>query len=91
MPDETLFTIAPDWVCEVLSPWTERVDRGRKLRIYAEAGVGYAWFIKPTDRSFQGMRLRESAWTIVAVWEDNAHIHAEPFEAIELELQRLWA
>ena len=28
---------APDWVCEVLSPSTERHDKGAKRRIYAEA------------------------------------------------------
>jgi Uma2 family endonuclease len=90
IPDETFFTLVPDWVCEVLSPSTERIDRGRKLRIYAEAGVAHAWFVKPADRSFQVMRLRDGAWTIVGVWEDSAHLRAEPFEAIELELQRLW-
>ena len=36
-------------------------------------------------------RLREGAWTIVAVWEDAAVVRAEPFEAIEMELGRLWA
>jgi len=91
MPDEVFFTLPPDWVCEVLSPSTERIDRGRKLRIYAEAGVPHAWFVKPTDRSFQVMRLRDGAWTIVGVWEDEARVRVEPFEAIELELARLWA
>jgi Uma2 family endonuclease len=40
IPDTAFFSLAPDWVCEVLSPSTERIDRGRKLRIYAGAGVG---------------------------------------------------
>jgi Uma2 family endonuclease len=83
--------VAPDWVCEVLSPSTERIDRSRKLRIYAEAGVAHAWLVKPTDRTLEVLRLREGAWTIVAVWEDAAVVRAEPFDAIELELGRLWA
>ena len=91
IPDGAYFTQAPDWVCEVLSPSTERIDRGRKLRIYAEAGVAHAWFVKPTDRSLEVMRLREGAWTIVGVWEESAVVRVEPFEAIELELKRLWA
>jgi Uma2 family endonuclease len=90
MPRQAFFTLAPDWVCEVLSPTTERVDRGRKLRIYAEAGVAHAWFLKPADRTLEVLRLRDGAWTIAGVWEDAAVVRAEPFEAIELELGQLW-
>jgi len=91
VPDEAYFTLAPDWVCEVLSPSTERVDRGKKLKAYAAAGVTHAWLVKPSDRTLEVLRLREGAWTIVALWEDTAVVRAEPFEAIELELGRLWA
>jgi hypothetical protein len=58
MPRQAFFTLAPDWVCEVLSPSTERADRGRKLRIYAEAGVAHVWFLKPADRTLEVLRLR---------------------------------
>jgi Uma2 family endonuclease len=91
LPDEAHFTLAPDWVCEVLSASTERIDRGRKLRTYAAAGVAHAWLVKPTDRTLEVFRLRDGAWTIVGVWEDAAVVRAEPFEALELELGRLWA
>jgi Uma2 family endonuclease len=90
IPDVAFFTLAPDWVCEVLSPSTERIDRGRKLRIYAEAGVKHAWLVKPLDRTLEVLRLHEGAWIIAAVWEDAAVVRAEPFEAIELHLGRLW-
>jgi Uma2 family endonuclease len=91
MPDEAFFSLSPDWVCEVLSPSTERIDRSRKLRIYAEAGVAHAWLVQPSHRTLEVLRLREGAWTIVGVWEDAALVRAEPFEAVELELGRLWA
>jgi Uma2 family endonuclease len=91
MPDEAFFSLAPDWVCEVLSPATERIDRGRKLRIYAEAGVASAWLVNPVERTLEVLRLREGAWTIVAVCSDQDVVRVEPFEAIELGLGRLWA
>jgi Uma2 family endonuclease len=91
IPDEPYFSIAPDWVCEVLSPSTEKFDRARKLRIYAQAGVEHACLVKPTDRTLEVLRLREGAWTIVGFWEHTAVVRVEPFEAIELELGRLWA
>jgi Uma2 family endonuclease len=90
LPDD-YFSTRPAWLCEVLAPTTERFDRARKLRIYAEAGVGHAWLVKPTDRTLEVLRLRDGAWTIVGVWEDAAVVWAEPFEAIGLELGRLWA
>jgi Uma2 family endonuclease len=91
MPQEAFFSLAPDWICEVLSPATGRIDRGRKLRIYAEAGVAHAWFVNPLERTLDVLRLREGAWTIVAVCSESEVVRASPFEAIELELGRLWA
>jgi Uma2 family endonuclease len=90
LPDRPWADLPPDWVCEVLSPSTERIDRGRKLRIYALAGVRHSWLVKPTDRTLEVLRLHEGAWKIVGLWEDAAVVRAEPFEAIELELGRLW-
>ena len=90
IPDTAFFSLAPDWVCEVLSPSTERIDRGRKLRIYAEAGVAHAWFVNPVERTLEVLRLRDGAWTIVAVCSGSDMVRVEPFDAIELALGRLW-
>jgi Uma2 family endonuclease len=90
MPDEAYFSIAPDWVCEVLSPSTERIDRSRKLRIYAEAGVSHAWLVNPVERTLEVLRLGEGKWTIVAVFTGSEVVRAEPFDTIDLELRRLW-
>ena len=90
LPNRPWLDLAPDWVCEVLSPSTERNDRGRKLRAYAAAGVTHAWLVKPSQRSLEVLRLRDGAWTIVGLWEESAVVRVEPFEAIELALERLW-
>jgi len=90
IPDEAFFVLAPDFVCEVLSPSTERFDRGRKLRIYAQAGVAHAWFVNPRERTLEVLRLREGVWTIAAVFTGSEIVRAEPFEAIALELGSLW-
>src|SRR5258706_13873865 len=45
--DATYLTLAADWVCEVLAPSTERIDRVLKLPAYAAAGVKHAWLIHP--------------------------------------------
>src|SRR5690349_20268531 len=41
MPDTEAFTLAPDWVCEVVSPVTEVLDREKKMKAYAREGVSH--------------------------------------------------
>jgi Uma2 family endonuclease len=84
------FTLAPDWVCEVLSPSTQPLDRTEKLPIYARAEVRHLWLIDPLLRLLEGMRLESGRWSLLGTWADDAHVRAEPFEAFELELALLW-
>jgi Uma2 family endonuclease len=83
-------TVAPDWICEVLSPATELIDRAKKLLIYARAAVGHAWLLNPLLRTLEVLRLESSRWTLVATYEGDAAARAEPFDALELELPALW-
>lgn len=41
---------APDWIIEIVSPSTERVDYGIKLFKYRSAGVREYWIINPKTR-----------------------------------------
>ena len=41
MPRTAFLELAPDWVCEIVWPSTERIDRGKKLPIYAREGVSH--------------------------------------------------
>jgi Uma2 family endonuclease len=91
IPSEPYFTLEPDWICEVLSPSTERLDRTRKLALHARAGVRHAWLIHPVHRSLEVLRLHEGSWLLVAVHRDDQRVRAEPFDAIELDLAILWA
>ena len=45
----TPVTLMPDWVGEVLSPTTEALDRGEKLRAYGSMGVGWVWLVDTDD------------------------------------------
>jgi Uma2 family endonuclease len=91
IPDDAFFTLPPDWICEVLSPSTRVHDRSEKLPIYAEAGVQYAWFIDPRQRTLEVMRLHEGKWLILAIHRGELRVRAEPFDAIEIDLAVLWA
>ena len=88
--DEAFFSLAPDWVCEILSPSTARIDRRRKLPIYARAGVSFAWLVDPVERLVEVLQLRDGVWSIVGVCADNEVVRLDPFGAIEVALARLW-
>lgn len=90
LPDVAFFTLPPDWVCEVASPSTARLDRVLKLPLYARAGVEYAWVIDPIARSLEVFRARDAQYALVQTFADDAPARAEPFDAIELELAALW-
>jgi Uma2 family endonuclease len=91
MPDVAGFTLAPDWVCEVLSPSTGALDRARKLPIYAREHVAHAWLADPSVRTLEVFRREGAAWLLIATFEGDRRVRAEPFDAIELDLSRLWA
>jgi Uma2 family endonuclease len=90
MPQGVAVTVAPDWVCEVLSPSTERLDRGRKMAIYAREGVKHLWLMDPRIQSLEVHRLEAGGWARLSVHSGNAVVRAEPFEALALELAPLW-
>jgi Uma2 family endonuclease len=89
--DEAFIEVAPDWVCEVLSPSTEKRDRAAKLPIYAREQVAHAWLINPAQRTLEVLRLTTERWLTLAVQHDDQRVRAEPFDAIELDLSVLWA
>lgn len=90
-PPTTAFTtLAPDWICEVLSRSTEALDRAEKMEVYARAGVRHAWLVDPLARTLEVYRLQGREWLRVGAWRDDAKVRAEPFDAIELELGALW-
>lgn len=87
---EPFVTLAPDWVCEVLSPSTERLDRREKLAIYRREGVSHVWFVNPLARTLEVLALRDAHYAVFDVFAGAERVRAAPFDAIELELGSLW-
>ena len=90
-PADAYVTAAPDWVCEVLSPGTETIDRVKKLGIYAREGVGHTWLLNPVLPLLEVWRLEAQRWSLLGTHEGDARVRVEPFGAVELELGSLWA
>jgi Uma2 family endonuclease len=90
LTDVPFLTLAPDWVCEVVSPSTGRLDRGRKMGRYAREGVAHLWLVDPLLTTLEVYRLEAGRWVVVATHAGDAVVRAEPFDAIELRLRRWW-
>jgi Uma2 family endonuclease len=84
------FTLAPDWVCEVVSPSTGILDRSRKMRVYAREHVSHLWIVDPLPRTLEVYRLEDERWIVASTHGGNDRVRAEPFEQVELDPVRWW-
>ncbi len=89
--DDAAATLAPDWCCEVLSPSTEKLDRGRKLAIYHREEVGHVWLVSTAMQTVEVLRRLDIGWGLVATFEGGEVVRAEPFDAVPLDLAGLWS
>jgi Uma2 family endonuclease len=90
MPRAAAFELAPDWVCEILSPGTAAIDRTAKMPIYAREQVGHIWLVDPSERILEAYRREQGQWLLLGAWRNDARVRAAPFEVYELELGALW-
>lgn len=91
LPDAPYLDVRSDWVCEVASPSTRALDRGKKLAVYERAGVGHVWIIEPHDRFVEILELDGPTYRIVDRAEGDAPRRLRPFDAIEFDVGALWA
>jgi Uma2 family endonuclease len=91
LPHAAFIELSPDWVCEVASPSTRRLDRGEKLRVYVEQGVRHVWLVEPLDQLLEVLELDRGAYRIVQTATGSTPVRLQPFDAIEFDLSALWA
>jgi Uma2 family endonuclease len=84
--------IIPDWIAEVLSESNAAHDRVRKRRLYAAHGVAFYWILDPRSRTLEALMLDPSTkrWTETGVYGDTDIARIPPFDAIELDVGRLF-
>ena len=90
IPPEAFFTMAPDWVCEVLSPSTASFDRVKKMRVFAREGVGHAWLVDPLARTLEVYEQGGGRWVLLSAHEGTETVRVPPFGELDLVLPDLW-
>jgi hypothetical protein len=84
--------VAPDWVCEVVSPGSAVRDRTTKRKVYLEHKVAHYWICDPDARTLEVLRYDAvlHAWVEVGAFSDGDRVRLEPFEAVEIDVARLF-
>ncbi len=90
LPEEAYFSLAPDWICEVLSPATAALDRIKKLAVYARERVANAWLVDPMAFTVEVLHLEDGRWVIVSSCGGADVVSLPPFDAMPLDLTTLW-
>ncbi|MBF0474900.1 MAG: Uma2 family endonuclease [Deltaproteobacteria bacterium] len=83
-------SVAPNWVCEILSPSTFRHDKVKKMPLYARHAVEHIWLIDPVAMTMDAFRLESGRWVLLGSYADQGKVRVEPFQEIELDLADLW-
>jgi Uma2 family endonuclease len=90
MLDEVNIEIPPDWICEVLSPSTARLDRGPKMQIYAEFEVPFLWLLDPKTRFLDCYQLVAGRWVRVGGLTGEGNMSFPPFDATSFPIDLLF-
>ncbi len=89
--DDAFITVVPDWVCEILSPGTLRIDRMKKMPIYARERVPHVWLVDPREKTVEVLRMAETTYALVGTFGGDDALVAEPFDALGIPPAFLWA
>ncbi|HEX6277027.1 MAG TPA: Uma2 family endonuclease, partial [Polyangiaceae bacterium] len=90
LPENEPIRVVPDWVCEILSPSTQRHDLLIKKPYYARVGVAFHWLIDRSARTLTAYRLESGRWLELGVYGDEREARIEPFDAVALDVSSFW-
>ena len=91
LPETAWFELAPDWVCEILSPSTTQTDRALKIPLYAHERIAHIWVVDPDARTLEVYRLHDDDhWLLLQTLKDDDPVKQPPFDAVTFPLASLW-
>ena len=95
-PSLTILTDAgaegtPEFVVEILSPKTARLDRDNKRRVYASSGVQELWIIAPEKQTIEVYLLQTNAAAPAVTHDATARFTSALFPDLEFDAGRIFA
>ncbi|OAM92810.1 Endonuclease, Uma2 family (restriction endonuclease fold) [Pelosinus fermentans] len=83
---------APDFIIEILSPGTVKLDMVIKLHLYEKAGVKEYWLVHPTDHTVTVFKLGEDGmYGRYEVYDHSEQLSVGIFSDLVLELSEIFA
>lgn len=90
IPNDHRFEVVPDWICEIFSLSSAKLDRTEKMPLYANHKVGFLWLVDPSSRTLEAYELMNRRWSMIGVFKDEENVRVNPFDEIEIDLAELW-
>ncbi|HEX8278745.1 MAG TPA: Uma2 family endonuclease, partial [Segetibacter sp.] len=88
-PDQALFP-APDFVIEILSDSTEKIDRGIKFIDYAAHGVFEYWIIDPVKKTAEKYLLQQGEYFLEVKLSAEGRLQSSIVEGFAVDLAVLF-
>ncbi|CBL45892.1 Hypothetical protein HDN1F_23090 [gamma proteobacterium HdN1] len=93
-PPTGVMTLAPDWVCEIVSPGHEKKDTLQMMLLLLAQQVPYYWIVYPEDKTVIVHMLHEGRYVIMAtevVRDGSYSITLPPFDDLAIDLGAVFA
>jgi Uma2 family endonuclease len=82
---------APTLAIEILSPSSNRIDRVRKLSIYAQHGIPHYWIVDPQTRYIEAYELVGGTYELTGYLQGTQSGTLPPFPDLEIRLVDVWS
>lgn len=88
--DDQLLLPAPNFIVEIISKSTEKVDRGIKFIDYALHGVQEYWLIDPEKETLEQYINQEGQFQLLTKHKTKGEVYSEAIEGFTVAIQGLW-
>ncbi len=86
LPEERPLPVAPDWICEVVSPSHRAHDTVLKQRKYHQAGVAWYWLLDPAAGTLTVLKHTAEGYLELLVAERSERVRPPPFAELEVKV-----
>jgi Uma2 family endonuclease len=82
---------APDWIIEILSPFTAKKDLQLKFDLYEESEVGEYWIVAPLYHTIEVFVLENKVFRRVRAYAQDDIVRSHTFPDLEMDLREIFS
>jgi Uma2 family endonuclease len=81
---------APDWIIEIVSPFTTKKDIQLKFDLYEESGVKEYWIVEPRNHTVEVFVLKEDKYKRITTYVGDDIAFSNTLEGLEIDLKEIF-